>query len=147
MRVATSGWAARMARRRCGCGRIGSACRKCPISAPDLSNRHVARFLCSSIGSNWADVRAAAIVDLWSAHFNRWRKDWNWTKSPEQSTRIQIFTLLWRARIRRQILHVNAMHFVDPRTGELDWPAHAEIIFENPAEFDMLDFVAARTAP
>jgi hypothetical protein len=37
----------------------------------------------------------------------------------------------------REIFCIDAMHLVDARAGKFDWPAHSEIVLQNPAEFDV----------
>src|SRR5580700_10958474 len=37
----------------------------------------------------------------------------------------------------REIFFIDAMHLVDARAGKLDWPAHAKIVFQYPAEFEV----------
>src|SRR6202011_576388 len=36
-----------------------------------------------------------------------------------------------------EIFLIDAMHLVDARAGKFDWPAYAEIVLQNPAEFNM----------
>src|ERR1700719_2545994 len=56
--------------------------------------------------------------------------------SRPRSSEHKVFSAL---KSSREIFLIDAMHLVDARPGKLDWPAHAEIVLQNPAEFDVSD--------
>src|SRR5664279_2119036 len=101
IKVPTSGWAAKIARRRSGGGRgktVGM------------------NQLCALVSIRPAGPRSAASILM----------------------RYRPFSMSAGKTLCRETFLIDAMNLIDSRTGEFDWPPHAEIVLQNPAEFDVL---------
>src|SRR5580704_8570461 len=108
-----------MARRRGGCGRFIGVAMKPAFAAPRSLRAGTASFESSPICRS-SSIHKAVIRER--GKLLRGQCDHKAFDALESS---------------REIFFIDAMHLVDARAGKLDWPAHAKIVFQNPAEFNV----------